>query len=109
VRYRVVVTPEAQAGIREALFYIHERSPLNAERWLQGLYRRIETLEKHPDRCAFARERPYLKGDLRQLIFKSHRIVFKVENDERTVYVLYVRHGKRLVAGGTGAPSHETG
>jgi plasmid stabilization system protein ParE len=104
VKYRVVVTPEAQTGIREALLYIYERSQLNAERWLQGLYRRIETLENHPERCAFARERSYLKGDPRQLVFKSHRIVFKVEAKERTVFVLYVRHGKRLAAGETGAP-----
>jgi plasmid stabilization system protein ParE len=104
VKYRVIVTPEAQAGIRESFLYIHERAPLNAERWLRGLYRRIGTLENHPDRCAFARERPYLKGDPRQLVFKSHRIVFKVETEKRTVYVLYLLHGKRLAAGDTGAP-----
>lgn len=98
MKYRVIVTPEAEANIRESFLYIHERSPLNGERWLRGLYRHLETLENHPDRCAFARERPYLNVDLRQLVFKSHRIVFEVEKQRRLVYVLSVRHGKRLAA-----------
>jgi plasmid stabilization system protein ParE len=48
-KYDVIVTPEAQAGIREAFLYIQERSPLNAARWLQGLYAEIDTLEPLSD------------------------------------------------------------
>jgi plasmid stabilization system protein ParE len=83
VKYQVIVTPEAQAGIRESFAYIHERSPLNAARWLQALYGQIDTLERFPERCMFAREREYLDEDLRQLVFKSHRIVFTIERKER--------------------------
>ena len=99
MNYDVIVTPEAQAGIRESFNYIYDRAPLNAARWLQSLYRQIDTLERHPERCAFARERAYLEDDVRQLIFKSHRIVFKVDKARRTVYVLYVRHAKRRAIG----------
>src|SRR5437762_1748091 len=59
--------PEAEKGIRTSFQYIHERAPLNAARWLQGLYDQIDTLERLPERCAFARERQYLEEDLRQL------------------------------------------
>ena len=38
MKYQVIVTPEAQAGIRESFAYIPERSPLNAARWLPALY-----------------------------------------------------------------------
>ena len=99
MKYQVIVTPEAQAGIREAFAYIHDRSPLNAARWLQALYGEIDTLERFPERCAFAREREYLDEDLRQLIFKSHRIVFTVEKKKKRVYVLYVRHAGRRAVG----------
>ncbi len=95
MKFQVIVTPEAQAGIRESFAYIHERSPLNAARWIQALYGQIDTLEKFPERCAFARERESLEENLRQLVFKSHRIVFTVEKKEKRVYVLYVRHAKR--------------
>jgi plasmid stabilization system protein ParE len=99
VKYQVIVTPEALAGIRESFAYIHERSPLNAARWLQTLYKEIDTLERFPERCAFAREREYLDDDLRQLVFKSHRIVFTVAKKEKRVYVVYVRHAGRRAVG----------
>jgi len=99
VKYQVIVTPDAQAAIRESFAYIHERAPLKAARWLQALYREIDTLERFPERCAFARERKYLDADLRQLVFKSHRIVFTVEKREKRVYVVYVRHASRRAVG----------
>jgi plasmid stabilization system protein ParE len=100
-KYRVIVTPEAQAGIRSAFDYIRERAPLNAARWLQGLYQQIDTLEGVPERCGFARERKYFEDDLRRLIFKSHRIVFQIDEQQHTVHVLYVRHAKRRAVGET--------
>lgn len=99
MKYRVIVTPEAQAGIRESFTYIHERPPLNAARWLQALYDAIDSLERFPERCAFAREREYLDDDLRQLVFKSHRLVFTVAKKEKRVYVVYVRHARRRAVG----------
>lgn len=97
--FEVIVTPEAQSGIRESFLYIHERSPLNAARWLQGLYDEIDSLERFPERCSYAREREYLEEELRQLVYKSHRVVFYVDKPQSTVYVLYVRHGKRRAVG----------
>ena len=99
MKYRFIVTPEAQAEIRGSFAYIHERSPLKAARWLQALYGQIDTLERFPDRCVFTREREYLDEDLRQLLFKSHRIVFTVERKEKRVFVLYVRHASRRTVG----------
>ena len=98
-KFAVIVTPEAQAGIREAFLYIHERAPLNGERWLRQLYAQIDTLEQFPERCGYARERDYLEADLRQLIFKSHRVVFQVDKISNTVYILHVRHAKRRAVG----------
>ena len=99
MRYEVIVTPEAQEGIRSSFKHIRERAPLNASRWLRGLYDRIDTLERFPERCGFAREREYLEEDLRQLLFKSHRVVFRIDGARKTVYVLHVRHARRRAAG----------
>ncbi|MBL8232069.1 MAG: type II toxin-antitoxin system RelE/ParE family toxin [Bryobacterales bacterium] len=98
-KFEVIVTPEAQAGIRKSFLYIHERSPLNAARWIEGLYDEIDTLERFPERCSYAREREYLEEDLRQLVYKSHRVVFYVDKPKHTVYVLYVRHARRRAVG----------
>ena len=99
--YQVILTPEAQEGIRASFHYIHERSPLNAVRWLQGLYDQIDTLEHFPARCGKAREREYFEEDLRQLLFKSHRIIFWIDPSQKAVYVLYVRHAKQQAVGET--------
>ena len=98
-KYHVIVTPEAQSGIRESFLYIRARSPINAVRWLQGLYAEIDSLERFPERCSYAREREYLDEEFRQLVFKSHRVVFFVDKPRNTVYVVYVRHGRQRAVG----------
>ena len=75
-KYEVVLTPDAETGMISAFDYIYEASPANAEKWLRDLYSRIHSLETFPARYARAREQEYFKVELRQLIFKSHRIVF---------------------------------
>ena len=67
MRFHVIVTPEAQTGVRESFLYIHEQSPLNAARWLRTLYKKIETLARMPERCGSAREQEYLEEDLGSL------------------------------------------
>ena len=99
MKYHVIVTPEAQAGIQESFNYIYERAPLNAERWLRALFLQIDTLENYPERCTRGAESEYFDADLRQLVFKSHRIVFIVKRKEKRAYVLFVRHGKRRQIG----------
>ncbi|MEP7355330.1 MAG: type II toxin-antitoxin system RelE/ParE family toxin [Acidobacteriota bacterium] len=98
-KFEVIVTPQAQSDILSAFGYIHERSPLNATRWIQQLYREIDSLESLPERCGHAREQEYLDAPLRQLLFKSHRIIFSVERTIAAVYVLHVRHAKQRAVG----------
>ena len=107
MRYTVIATLEAQAGIRESFKYIYERAPLNAARWLQGVWDKINTLERLPERCPRAREAEHLKRNLRQLLYKSHRIVFSIDKQKQVVYVLHVRHSKRRAAGESAEQSTE--
>ena len=95
ITYRVLITPEAEQGVLDAFRYIDERAPISAERWLRKLYRRIDTLERMPRRCALAPESDYFGEELRQLIFESHRIVFRIEDAAGIVRVLFVVHGKQ--------------
>jgi len=98
-KYQVIATPEAQSNIREAFDYIRDRSPLNAARWLRGLHERIESLELFPRRCGTAREQPYFEEELRQLVYKSHRLIFTIDEEEKTVHVVFVRHAARRPKG----------
>ncbi|MGD0769040.1 MAG: type II toxin-antitoxin system RelE/ParE family toxin [Tepidisphaeraceae bacterium] len=99
MKYAVIVTPEAEATIAAAFDYIAERSPLNAARWLRDLYKQIDGLEEFPRRFGEARERPHVFEEIRQAIFKSHRIIFTIDDASRVVHVLYVRHAKMRAVG----------
>jgi plasmid stabilization system protein ParE len=92
-------TVELLPNIAEAFAYIHARSPLNAERWLRELYKAVRTLERFPGRCGRARESDYVGEELKQYIFKSYRIIFRIEPDEKIVRVLHVRHAARRAIG----------
>lgn len=53
MNYRVEVTVDAMASIREYVRYIavERQAPLNAERWLQTVLEAIDSLETFPYRC----------------------------------------------------------
>lgn len=47
-----------------------------------------------PERCALAREDTAFHGiELRQLVFKSHRVLFVVRGGD--MHVLHIRHAAR--------------
>ena len=55
--YRLRVTARAVADADEAYAWIAEhRSPAQAERWYQGLFKQMETLTRQPTRCPRAAE-----------------------------------------------------
>ena len=101
----VIVTPEAEANIAAACDYIAERSPANAAIWLRELYEQIGRLDEFPRRFGEAREQPHVAEEIRQVIFKSHRIIFTIDDKSATVQVVYVRHGKMRAVGETEAES----
>jgi plasmid stabilization system protein ParE len=105
--YRVIVTPEAEENIAESFAYIERRSPLNAARWLRGIFKVIHTLEHFPRRCAIARETQYLGQQLRHYIYKSHRIIFRIEEKEQIVRVMHIRHAARRAIGESELPADE--
>jgi len=104
MRYVVIVTPEAQANIAAAFEYIAERSPMNAARWLRDLYQQIDGLEKFPRRFGEAREQAHVADEIRQAIFKSHRIIFTIDEASGKVNVVYLRHGKMRAIGESDDP-----
>ena len=99
--YRLELAATAKADIREQAQWLHENvSPSAATKWLNGLYKAIETLQTRPLRCPVAAESDQFPDDVHELLHgkpgkrkHKHRIIFTVRKD--TVYVLYVRHTAR--------------
>lgn len=63
-------------------------------KWIAGIEKAIEKLAIMPRRCSLAPESTAFDREIRQLMYKSHRVLFTIEAAK--VHVLHVRHGARL-------------
>jgi plasmid stabilization system protein ParE len=95
MKYEIRFSPTARAEILEAFDYIRtdQHAPLNAARWLDGIIEAVSNLADYPEAHALARENDEFDIELRQIIFKSHRIVFDVA--DKTVRIHRVVHVAR--------------
>lgn len=93
--HKVIFRSEARDEALDAAGYIAQHgSPETALRWYDGLEAAVASLTSMPTRCGYARENESFPGvELRQLVYKSHRLIFTVRGDE--VHVLHVRHVAR--------------
>jgi plasmid stabilization system protein ParE len=69
MKYRINLTANAKADLREAAAWMSERiSPAVAAKWLAGLHKAIRSLEKLPRRCPVASESPKFPTEIRELL-----------------------------------------
>jgi len=96
--YSVEVTDAAFVAIRKHARYItvESQSPKNAERWLEQVWDAVDSLEHLPRRAAKAQEDEFLAYEVRQLVVGSHLLLFTIDDGERKVWVVGLRHGRRL-------------
>ena len=89
------MTRTAEGDIEEAWSFISQDSPEEAERFIRRLEEQIATLESFPERCPLIPENEILGTRYRHLLYENYRSVFRIVG--KTVYVLRVIHGARLL------------
>jgi plasmid stabilization system protein ParE len=94
-KFRVSIARAAENDIEEAWSFIAQDSPEAADSFIGRIEKQIETLEIFPDRCPLIPENEILGTRYRHMIYGDYRTVFRVAR--RTVYVLRVIHGARLL------------
>ena len=100
MRYRVIITPDAESDLRKVYGFIRQQgAPQAAKAWLAGARAKIKTLSDHPERASLAPERFSFNEPIRELLYGSgnrgtYRFLFAIIDD--CVFVLHVRHGSRL-------------
>lgn len=93
MKYRVEIAPSAEEEIEAAYRYIRADSPINAERWRQGLCEVIEQLDLFPDGCGLAPENRRVDFEVRQTFYGAYRVLFTILDDR--VVILHFRHSAR--------------
>lgn len=91
--YGVTVTDGAWADLRAAVDFIAADAPDRAADWLEAALAAMGSLEQFPHRCPTAPEQSLFSGEIRQLLHRPYRIIFRVEATKVTI--LRVRHGAR--------------
>ena len=92
MNYRIVISPRARAdGLNAAQFIAREGSRTASSKWFEAMVAAMNSLSTMPLRCGRAREASlFPEADLRQHVFMSHRIVFRVHGSE--VHILRLLH-----------------
>ncbi|RYG69039.1 type II toxin-antitoxin system RelE/ParE family toxin [bacterium] len=95
--YKVVLTDPAAADIDEAVTFIESYSVAASANWLETIQEAIESLSEMPSRGAFIRENTGQGFEYRHLIYKNHRIVYRVDEAAQSVLVVRVYHSARTL------------
>lgn len=97
--FRVETTAVAEQDADAILdWLLSEHAGETGTRWFVALQDAIASLAELPARCPLAPENAVFPFEVRHLLYgrKPHvyRILFTIEDE--TVYVLHIRHGRRL-------------
>jgi toxin ParE1/3/4 len=95
-KFRVRITRSAARDIEQAWTFIAQDSPEEADKFVRRLEEQVETLERFPERCPLIPENEILGTRYRHLIYGNYRNIFRIAG--KTVYVLRVVHGARLLS-----------
>lgn len=92
------MTDKAYADVDTTLLWFQQQSASVAgQHWVNLLWKALETLEIHPDRCPAAMEAEDLGVQIYELSFGKrrgqYRILFKISG--KTVHILRVWHSAR--------------
>src|SRR3954464_15114686 len=94
-QYDVRISKEASGDILAIHHYIEQRSPQNATRMVERLFRTIEALEHLPHRYKIFRKGNKTRGPVRSMPVPPFIVYYRVVESDRVVRILTVRHGAR--------------
>jgi plasmid stabilization system protein ParE len=94
-KFRVKIGRLAEGDIEEIWSFIAQDSPEKAGQFIARLEEQLTMLERFPERCSLIPENEILGTRYRHLVYGKYRTVFRIAG--RTVYVLRIVHGARLL------------
>jgi len=94
-KYQVNLSQQAQNDLEHIFYYIADDNINNAANFVLQLEKKIYSLEDFPDRHPLIPENEFFGTDYRHLIYKKHRIVYRILN--KSVFILRIFHGAKLL------------
>ncbi len=98
--YRVRFTANAEKDLERLYLWVVAQAPRRGPEWFKGLENAIDSLQENPRRCPLAPENYQPEDGIRQLLYGKkpdvYRILYQVNEKEKTVNILHMRHGARM-------------
>lgn len=94
-QHHVELTLTAERDIQEIWLHIRENHPDRADEFVGKLQDQLQTLQVFPERCSVIPESEWLGVEYRHLLYGDYRTIYRIV--AKTVYVLRVIHGARLL------------
>jgi toxin ParE1/3/4 len=95
ITFRIEITEAAYKSIKEIFDHISLDHPDTAIRFLNGLMKKIDTLDQFPLRCPEIPENQNSGSQYRQMLYGAYRTIFQV--DGTTVFIIKIVHGAQLL------------
>jgi plasmid stabilization system protein ParE len=93
--YHVDLTERAARNLRRIYRRLNAEDSARARDWFNGLERAVFSLDEHPARAPVIPE----DDSLRHLLYgrkpNVYRIIYAIDEGDRVVTVLHIRHGAR--------------
>ena len=93
--FKLRIVSRAKHDIDDAVAFIAIDSRTAAHRWKAGLQTLISSLRDMPSRFPPVSESTELEVPCRSARYHSHRVIFWIDTEHNTVYVVRVYHGAR--------------
>ena len=93
--YKVQLTYRARQDAKESAAYLRERSPQAALKWMGGLKKLQDRLATFPSRFSKVPHTEVLRHDYRAALHYSHKVIFYIDDESNTVYIVRVYHSAR--------------
>ena len=91
--YQVSLSPSARQDLQDIVRYISLDSPERAIAFGQFLVRNTKRLEEFPEMGRVVPE--FRNSEIREIIVRSYRVIYRVDHGERRVDVARFWHGAR--------------
>ncbi len=91
--YAVILSPKAVGDLETIVRYISLSNPIAARKVGQSLLEKIQELSQFPLKGQKVPE--FDSPDIRQLVLKPYRIVYRVEEDKKLISIARFRHSSQ--------------
>jgi len=93
--YLVRIASRAERDLASLYQEVNAADSMAAQRWYGGLKQAILSLAVRPNRCPVTRENRKLRHLLYGLKPHIYRVIYRVNERQKHVDVLHIRHGAR--------------